>query len=268
MRVLLAAKYIPGGRRPIGGVQSWIGTVGAELRRRGHEVELWEPGMPPAGWADAALLANLQHTRHLADNARRVVQVCHGLIDEEAPGAGVAGYVFVTPEVREHWLMPACWPVVRQPIDTAFWSPAASRPEGGPLVRYSYRSGLQWLGSVAERLGVEYLHLRDADHASARDVLRRASCVLASGRAALEAMACGAPVVICDNRSTYQPALLATPAPAQIDRNYSGRGGVQPTAVNVEAAARDAIAAGSQRDWVLQHHDARRITEELLCCIS
>jgi hypothetical protein len=260
VRVLLAAKYVPSGRRPIGGVQSWIGTVAAELVQQGHAVTTWEPGQDLAGTFDLGLVANPAHTRPIWAYCERTVQVCHGIIPEEAPASGADAYAFTSEGVREHWRHTGT--IVRQPIDLAFWSPGSGRRA---LVRYSYRRGLPYLPDVADRLGMAFRHLRDATHAQAREELRGAACVLATGRAALEAMACGVPVVILDHRSAYQGPLLDRDPLGAMSRNYSGRGGIEPTDDDVENAIRSAIAVGSLRRHVERFHDVRKIVKELLC---
>lgn len=260
MRVLLAAKFMPTGPRPIGGVQSWVDTVAGELVRLGHEVAPWQPGFPAlAGRFDLGILANWGHTEHLADACDRVLVVSHGIIAEEAPPAGVP-VAFTSEGVRDHW--GGAGAVVRQPIDLGFWSPCA--PRGNDLVRYSYRGGLAWLPNAAQALGMGFRHLRDVNHAEAREALSRAGCVLATGRAALEAMACGAPVVICDHRSAYQGPLLDPDTCGSLARNYSGRGGVAPDVRGVIEGVRKAKAAGSLRAHVEGHHDARVIVKHLL----
>jgi glycosyltransferase involved in cell wall biosynthesis len=260
MRVLLAAKFMPTGPRPIGGVQSWVATVVAELRRRGFEVVLWQPGFPALGGRfDLGILANWAHTAGLADACDRVLVVSHGIIPEERPPASVR-VAFTSEGVREHWGLSG--PIVRQPIDLDFWSPASGREP--VLVRYSYRGGLPWLPEVAQALRLGFHHLRNVSHEQARDKLRGAACVLATGRAALEAMACGVPVVICDHRSAYQGPLLDFDVAGAIARNYSGRGGVEARPDSVSEAICEAIEQGSRRSHVEKHHNAGRVVDQLL----
>ena len=261
MRVLLAAKYTPNGPRPIGGVQSWVGTVAAEFSRLGHDAVMWSPGLPePAGSFDFGILANHGDTGRAAAWCDRSVWISHGIIPAERPPE-VCTVAFTSEGVRDHWGMQG--PVIRQPIDLAFWSPDKAAASG--LVRYSYRGGLDWLPQVASRLGMTYTHLRDVTHAQAREVLRGAACVLATGRAALEAAACGAPLVICDHRSAYQGALLdGSPPEETMRRNYSGRGGCAPDPRTVTAAIKLAMGSDVWRSHVVKHHDASKIAEGLL----
>lgn len=260
MKVLLAAKFMPTGDRPIGGVQSWVGTVAAELRRRGHDVALWQPGFAaPGGHFELGILANWAHTAGVAGSCDRLLLVSHGIIEEERPPAGVP-VAFTSEGVREHWGVAG--PVVRQPIDLGFWAPAGGAEP--VLVRYSYRGGLPWLQGVAGAMGLGFRHLRAATHREARAVLRTAACVVATGRAALEAMACGVPVAICDHRSAYQGPLVDFDAAGAMARNYSGRGGVEATPVTAEQAIREAIKRGSMRVHVGQHHDVAHVVDQLL----
>lgn len=261
MRILIAAKYMPTGPNPIGGVQSWCATVADELKRIGHDVELWQPGFDrPEGRFGFGILANWMHTEGVSGLCDRFVAMSHGIIPEERPPSGW-DVVFTSEGVRDHWRMDGR--IIRQPINLGFWSGPGSRDRRG-LVRYSYRSGLSWLSDVAADIGMSFTHARNFSHAKARVLLSSAACVLASGRAALEAMACGAPVVICDHRSTYQGALMDLDTRGAMTRNYSGRGGIEPTRQNVRDAVTAAMLRGGDVDHVRTHHDARRIVKELL----
>lgn len=260
MRLLLAAKHAPEGRRPIGGVQSWCRTIAAELARLGYDVETWGPELPlPAGRFDLGVIANAGDTGAALEKCDRVLVVCHGIIPAEHPPAGVP-VAYTSEGVRAHW--GGAGAVLRQPIDLQFWSPA---PVGrGFLTRFSYRRGLEFLPRLAERMGLRFRHVASLSPAEARSVLRSSACVLATGRASLEAMACGVPVVICDHRSAYQGPLLDPDTRGAMARNYSGRGGVTPTPANVAEAVQHAMGVGSLRSHVEAHHDARAVAAQLL----
>jgi glycosyltransferase involved in cell wall biosynthesis len=89
--------------------------------------------------------------------------------------------------------------------------------------------------------------------------------VIATGRAAVEAMACGAPVVIADCRE-YQGALLDPDPVDAMTRNYRGRGGIVPTLRDMRVAIGAALDRGSLRAHAERFHNVREIAEELLCC--
>lgn len=261
VRVLLAAKHPPQGRLRIGGVQSWVATVAGELTRRGHDVECWGPELSvPAGRFDIGIFANMGDTGWMVPICDRVLVVAHGIIAPEKPSMEHR-CVYTSEGVRDHWK--GGGPVIRQPIDLGFWSPGESA-ELAAVVRYGYYEGLPFLSGVAKRLRMPFRRLFGVTHDEARSAMRSAIVVLASGRAALEAAACGAAVVICDDRP-YQGPLLAPFGEGQMRQNYSGRGGVVPDADSVLSAVRDAIA---NRDAALahvrEHHDARKVVDVLL----
>ena len=259
MRILLAAKHAPYGPRPIGGVQSWCRTVARELIGRGYEVDTWGPGLPaPLGGFDLGIIANIGDTQRAYDWCTQSLTVCHGVIPAESPpGTGV---VFTSEEVRDFW--GGDGPVIRQPIDVDFWSPGDNRSTY--LTRFSYRTGLPFVPLLATSLNCKYRHVRNQDAEGVRQVLRLSACVLATGRALLEAMATGAPVVLRDHRAAYQGPLMDLDIPGSMVRNYSGRGGVEPRFENVRDAVLEAMDRGSMREHVLEHHDVSNIVDQLL----
>jgi hypothetical protein len=264
MRILLAAKHAPHGSRPIGGVQSWCRTVCNELARRGHEVETWGPEQPlPEGSFDVGIIANTSDTGRVLNLCRERVVVSHGIISaENTSEARLPGdrMVYTSEEVRDHWGGQGT--VLRQPIDLTFWSPGP-----GPkkyLTRFSYRGGLRYVSSLARELKLEYRHVRTLEDRAVRNILRLSACVLATGRAALEAMACGAPVVLCDHRSAYQGPLMDLAIHSAAKRNYSGRGGITPTVHTVREAIKYSIKYGSRRQHVEDNHNVVDIVDQIL----
>lgn len=265
MKILLAAKYIPS-MNPRGGVQSWIKTVAAELERMGHDVTQWCPQSAAlSGRFDLGIIANTGRTRTAAFACDSVLNVSHGIINEERPYQAFS-CAFTSEGVRSHWLserMGYDGPIIRQPIDLDFWKPLNGVDRFG-IIRYSYRSGLDWLENVSDDLGHQYYHMKNVTHEQARHNMQRAACVLATGRAALEAMACGAPTVFVDHRSAYQDALADLFIDRQMKNNYSGRGGVVPTHENMREMILSAIRVGSMRQTVGHYHDVKMIVQKLL----
>jgi len=259
MKILLAAKHAPHGPRPIGGVQSWCRTVEAELVRRGHDVRTWGPGQPPPlGGHDLGIIANAGDTARAYDWCRKSITICHGIIPAETPpGNNVA---FTSEEVRARWAGDG--PIIRQPIDLEFWTPVRIRRKF--LTRFSYRGGLNFLPVLAKSLGMIPQHVRNSSAEDARKIVRESACVIATGRAALEAMACGVPVVICDHRSSYQQPLLDLDTTGAMERNYSGRGGIKPSMDRVKDAVKTAMKMGSLRAHIEQFHDVKNVTDQLL----
>lgn len=262
MASFLFAGLHPTGR---GGVSSWISTVAAELRILGHDTAIWRPGTPlPRRVFDYGILANQAHTVPAALCCREVLNVSHGIIPEERP-LEYGEVAFTSEEVRDHWRRAGS--ILRQPIDLTFWAP--SEAARSHLTFYSYRSPNDLgLAQVAESLGLAFCWLKDVSWEQARAQLQRSAVAVASGRAALEAMACGAATVLADWRAAYQPALMMAEAEKGIETNYSGRGGVAVTIDRLTAAAQLALSTQDPHGWIAAHHDARKITEDLLCLLS
>lgn len=262
MRVLIASKRKPGtpGRRD-GGVQTWISTVAAELHRLGHAVVIADQHNGPGQTFDIGIFANSAYTAAMAGSCTRSVLVSHGIVPDEEPKGPFGAVLFTSEEVRDHWAPSTANNIVRQPIDLQLWKPLGLKHQF--LQRFANRSGLSMLPGVARALGMRFQHLRSLNSVNACKALNQARCVVASGRCAVEAMACGVPVVICDDRH-YQGPLLDSDTLGAMKRNYSGRGGVTPTLKNIQQAVIQAIAKGSLRSHVEQYHDASKITAQLL----
>src|SRR5690606_31827017 len=157
----MASTRAPGtpGRRD-GGVQTWTATVAAELRRIGHEVDVRGAGMAaPTGRYDLGIFANAGHTSALRRFCEASVLVCHGIVPDESPAGWRGPVAFTSEEVRAHWGLQG--PVIRQPVDLDFWSPAR-RPKRRNLIRYANRGGLEWLPHVAHSLSLPFVHVRNA----------------------------------------------------------------------------------------------------------
>ena len=263
MKILLAAKYGPHGPVKIGGVQSWMATIAKALTAQGHSVHLAQYGetLPDESY-DLGVLAHWQFTNALAKRCRQVVNVCHGIIAAERPKRG--NVLYTSEELRDHWATPG--EILRQPIDLDFWTPATAQREY--LTRFSYRDGLDMAVQVAQGFNLKYQHIRKATPRQAREALRQSAVVLATGRAALEAMACGVPVVICDHRAPYQGPLLDSDTLGSMAFNYSGRGGQEPVPATLSMACEAAMARGSLRWHVEEQHDSRKVANQLISVYS
>lgn len=260
MRILLAAKHAPHGRRPIGGVQSWCRTVARELQRRGHDAVTWGPEQPvPLGGFDLGIIANAADASRAFDLCAKTINVSHGIIDAEKPARGDL-VAFTSEEIRDHWKVEGI--IVRQPIDLEFWSPINSPRIY--LTQFTYRRGLRFVKHIARAMSLREYHLRGLNAEGVRRVLHKSRVVLATGRAALESMACGIPTVICDHRAAYQGPLMDLDVEGAMTRNYSGRGGIVPDIDNLKSAIDDAIEFGSRRSHVLRHHDVANVVDDLL----
>lgn len=261
MRFLFAAKHPPAGGVAFGGVASWIVTIQKQLELRGHDCAAWGPSdAEPWDDFDIGVIANYRAVSKAEKWCERVVNVSHGVVIDESPG-GSANVVCTSEEVRDFWRCNG--PILRQPIDLDFWRDEFA--DRFDLVFYSYRAkSALGFDHLAQRLGLNFVWLKDVDALAARDRLQKAKLVFASGRAALEALACGAPTIIADERDYNGGPLLCFDLEKAMARNYSGRGGTDPRDVDLDALAVQTMAFQKPRAYVEARHDARVIADELL----
>lgn len=254
MKILLAAKHPYGGKLKIGGVQSWQETVSDELSRRGNTVHFWGPefGQVKEKY-DLGIFANLKFTAGAVPFCKSVKFISHGIISDERGGNG---WFFTSEEVRGKFK----GEILRQPIDLSFWSSVDC--EKKYLTQFSYRSELPWIDHLAEEFGLEPIRVFNSSKSDVRDILQRSKVVMATGRAAVEAMACGCCVVIADNRP-YQGPLLDFDVVGSMTRNYSGRGGVDITVDRMRVAIAESLGRGQMIDHVRRHHDVKDIADQL-----
>lgn len=259
MRILFAALHPPGGKLPIGGVQTWITTIAEIFKSHQHNIEIWGPEWSlPKDTFDIGIFASWVHTKAAGHLCKRILRISHGIIPTEREADA-----FTSEEVRDFWK--ANGPIIRQPIDINFWKPDECEREY--FTRFSYRGGLSFLPSIADKHHLKFIHLKSESPEKCRFILQRSAIVIATGRAALEAMACGAPVVIADARE-YQGEWLDFDTTGSMARNYSGRGGLRPSSNLMDEAICNAMQRGNIRQHVIHNHDANKIAEQLLDIVN
>jgi hypothetical protein len=262
MRFLFAAKHPPRGGAAFGGVASWILTMQRQLELRGHYVEIWGSGQKlPTGQFDVGVFANINCTFHAVKFCRKRIFVTHGVVEDEAPRTTHNDTFYTSEEVCAFWKGEPR--IFRQPIDLDFWKPDKNERDG--LVFYSYRAPSEFaLPALAEKLGLKFTWLKDVSQEVARKHLQRATLVCASGRAALEAMACGAPTMICDYRPYNNQPLVCADLDKARRYNYSGRGGAAVQGFDLHHLAMVTLQSQMPRMYVSAHHDASAITDWFL----
>lgn len=238
----------------VGGSESALVALLAELRRRGAVVDVWTPRLGALGRRIGALehlrglrfeVAFANHANTIASakrHAERVIQTCHGTIPQaEQPHELADELVAVSEEVRAHVLEAAgrSATLIRNGIDPVRYRPRrapSAYPEVPELVRLvsNYTGGRLVAARAVEiasaRAGrrIRFEHVRHARDTA--PLMSEADVVFGLGRTALEAIASGAHAVVWDARS-YQDALgdgpiePGSPAYARaLYANFSGRG--------------------------------------------
>ena len=259
MRILFAALHPPNGKNPIGGVQTWIVTLATYFQTIGHEVEVWGPELPlPGRRFDLGIFANTKKTMPAIDLCDQVLEFSHGIILAEKP-SGKFPIAFTSEEVQDFWRLPGA--IIRQPIDTNYWRDPIDF-KGRGLVLYSYRCpDPSPFATLARQLGMSFSHLKKSTQGDIINTLCSAELVCASGRAALEALSCGTPTMIYDHRPYNGGAMLSPCLDVARHYNYSGRG---PGRCSDLEVAHNAIAAGSEREYVLKWHKVSKIGREII----
>jgi hypothetical protein len=272
----------------VGGSESWLISMHAELQRRGADVTVWtpEPGALAArlrapaalrGRWDVALANHATTVPGALRHAPVVIQTCHGILTPERPHPDATAHVAISPEVHAH--------LRRQDVQ-----PAALIPNGVDLLRYRPRrrpsaypsapARLLLVSNYAEgaaaRLAAAVRILRDDGRAPnlTLDVLRHApdtapamataDVVVGLGRTALEGVASGAHVIAWDHRR-YQDPIGDGPLDPRTDAywraamaNWSGRAHrLQPTDHDLAAwiAEYTPAVVTRNRAAALAHHD-------------
>lgn len=272
-RILLTNRAL--GR--VGGSESALVALRAELLRRGADVTVWTPKLGPLGRKIGAVdrlrgrswdvaFANHVETIHGAKrHADRVVQTCHGIVPRsEQPHPDADELVAVSEEVRTHVLRRSGRDarLIRNGIDLFRYRPNR-RPDAYPdtpervALVSNYDGGAALAREATELASAEagkpiaFEHVRHAPDTA--PLMRRADVVIGLGRTALEGLASGAHVLVYDARS-YQDALGDGPLEPSSSTfrdalacNLSGRGRrLRPTAPDLAT-------------WILEHTRKGRI---------
>jgi len=252
------------------GSENYARALAGALRGLGHTVDLWAPGdNPPTGRYDLALTS--QRTVEAAkDWADYTIHTVHGtVVPDEKPFAGADRYVGVSSEVAGKY---GC-PVIRQGVDLSVFRNVRPPSTEPMLIGYvsDYSEPPEGLLDAAEACGSLVKHITGEDDMPS--MYNAVDLVVGVGRTAIEAMACGRPVIVYDNRHYQGPmgdGYLGTKedyAAKVMGRNYSGRTArINPT---TETWARwiDKYRWGYDnwyRSWVADHHDIRKTAAEYL----
>jgi hypothetical protein len=282
-----------------GGSETYALTVAEQFERLGHEVVIVADELGPfaefarerslevragldglAGWPDAALVQDSVLAYRLAERLPDTPQLFRAASDLHdmslPPGLpGVVRDVAVCSDRVGRRIAALSLPMtvhrLRQPVDTERFMPAgvpATTPRRAVLLGNYLRSDrLRMVRDALEHLDVSIQRtgmLGDPEFLPERAIWE-ADIVVAKGRAALEGMACGRPVLIFDE---FGGDGWVTPDryPAMEADNFAGLSG-PPIASREqladELARYDRQMGLANRELVLAHHGARAHAQQL-----
>jgi len=228
-----------------GGSETWTLTVATELVRRGYDCSVYAIEIGPfadafpcpvtrevEGHFDLGLVNHNSCIPAARAACRTVIMTCHGTYPPlEQPVLGADRYVAVSEEVQAHLeRQDFSATIIRNPIDCALFAPAA--PVAAQVRRVlSLCQGVranELLASLCEREGWTLRTIDDGNRAlGIEKLINEADLVVGLGRSAMEAMACGRPVLVFDSRSYTPYAMDGMVTPDNIDDlvecNLSGR---------------------------------------------
>lgn len=287
-----------------GGSETYLLTVGHQLQRLGHDVVLYAHEVGP--FADHARERGVEVVSRAADLPREcdvvvsqdavvayelaerfpaalhVFRACSDVYDFELPPQldGVVDFVVAASDrvarCVEGCAVTAPLLRLRQPIDIARLVPSApirARPRRAVMLgNYAVDHRRALFEEAWGRRGVEIARVGGVAGQSfdVSAALAAADIVIAKGRAALDAMACGRAVYVCDAFGTDGWVTPDSYAALEAD-NFGGLATHRVATIETVGADLDDYHPGMgaiNRDLAVQHHSARKHAIELLAAVS
>ena len=228
-----------------GGSETWTLTVATELVRRGYEVIVYSLDIGPfaeafpcpvvrevAGTFDLGLVNHNSCIPAAREACRTVIMTCHGTFPPlEQPVLGADHYVAISEEVHAHLERQGfSATIIRNPIDCEVFSPTNRVGEKLGTILSLCQGALanQLLAALCEREGWALRTIDDGHRElGIEKLVNEADLVVGLGRSAMEAMACGRPVLVFDSRSYTPYAMDGIVTEHNVDEliecNLSGR---------------------------------------------
>lgn len=242
MRILLTNEWLV----TTGGTGTFTYSLAGGLRKRGHEVYLFTNE-----WGQLAdricndfgvipfkkqkydlILANHTTTIKRVYKYGLVIQTCHGIFPElEQPSPLADGHISISLEVQKHLIVKG-YPslIINNPIDCTRFSPQkALRKNNLRLLSLCHSEEAHLLIQEAAnelKYSFKYLDKRNNWKWNVEDAINEADIVFGIGRSAYEALACGRPVIIFDNRHYFGNAgdgYFLNSFEKSLENNCSGR---------------------------------------------
>ncbi len=288
----------------VGGTEAHLLTVGEHLQRLGHEVVIYAPELGPysdhvrrcgidvmgelrelPAECDVVLAQDTIVAYDMAErypSAQYVYRVCGDVHDFQLPPQlkQIVDLIVVLSDryarVVEGCAIKAHLLRMRVPVDVDRLSPLGGireRPRRAVMLG-NYPDRYELVKEAWERQGIEVVqvgHVEGADESyDVANAVADVDIVVAKGRAALEAMACGRAVYVYD---TFGGDGWVTPAlyPVLEADNFAGLATdrvISSTDLTHDFAGYNQEMGIANRDLILQHHNARDHVIELLAALD
>jgi len=284
MKILIAIHTFFGNGRA-GGTETWATTMQAELERTGHTVEITDSTSrscvstitgAPIDTPDMALVAHNTCLAQLKHIDCTKILTCHGVLPQlEQPRRGADIYVAVSEEVQAHMHQRGYEAtVIRNPIDCERFKPDDRELPRVPGGVWFYS---RYVGDAGETCAQAFApicytyrapgHGGHVGQLAVPDVMNDQDLVIAIGRSAYEAAACGRNLIVGDYNGFDG---FATPESMLEFRknNCSGRRyGIHYTPEELRQIAErnyDPAMGARLREYILENNDVRKIARQYL----
>lgn len=275
----LAVALLARGHRPLAYAPR-LGDVAREMEQAGVPVT---DNLTTIGQSPDIIHAHHNHelfTAVLRFPGVPAVRVCHGWLDERPqPFPRVRRYIAVDDTTRDRCVCEWGVPVDRVQVllnfvDLARFTPRAPlppRPRRALVFSHNAREHAWAVRAACDELGIAVETMgrtEGTESASPERQLQQYDVVFAKARAALEALACGAAVVLCD-RAGVGPMVTSAEFPRLRRLNFGIRTltrVLSPAAIASELARYDPADASAVSAKVRATAGADRAIETLLAC--
>jgi len=152
----------------------------------------------------------VEYLRVLLHEKTKIIQTCHGIFPElEQPSIYADGHISISNEVKNHLLkLNINSNIIYNGINCERFN--IQKPINDKLKTIlslcQSDKANKTLDNICSKLGVELIYLNKHSNPewNVEDKINKADLVIGLGRSAYEAMACGRPVIIYDNRSYFR----------------------------------------------------------------
>jgi len=258
MKILLTNNHLS----QLGGSETWTYTMAKELQRRGYEVGVFthKKGVvsdmlgdlmdySPSGYD----LALINHNTCLGVDAKYKIFTSHGTVPEmEIPIEGADYYVAVNENVSKKYGIET---IIKNPIDTELYKPTSDIGELKTVLNVTYED-LQLPYNVIKPSRTEM---------NMPELINSAEVVISLGRGVLEAMSCARNVVVWDSRPYWGSRGDGYLNDfSKLIGNVAGE--YLRTDINLEEELKkyDQEQGKKNREYILEHHDVRKIVDKYL----